>query len=156
MITTYTFGKNNNNKFFHSFNKPNYSKVIDNIITADIISKNTYLFDNTDMDYIDDLLINAKTTNKFESDFDKAVKFLANYKKRKKNYIFPFKLNTMYTLSDGTPIIFFDDEIQIGSDFYSYTKFGNLSFINSLTPSKKKIIIDIYTFGNTNININIL
>ena len=155
MITTYTFGKKNNNSYnpFHTSSKPNYSKILDDIIIADVIKKNSYLFNKTnDTAAIDATLLGAS----YDSDFDKAVKFLANYKKPKKNYILPFKLNKMYTLSDGTPIIFYDDEIQIGFDTYSYADFSDLSFINALTPKKKKIIIDIYTFGNANININIL
>lgn len=158
MITTYTFGKSNNsfnNKFFHTSSKPNYSKIIDDIILADVIDKNKYLFKSSNTDYIDDILLNAKPTKEIDDELLKATMFLANYKKPKKSYILPFKLNTLYTLADGTPIIFFDDEIQIGSDSYKYTEFGNLSFINKLTPSKKKIIIDIYTKGNIDININL-
>ena len=157
MITTYTFGKKNNgNKFFHTSSKPNYSKVIDDIILADLIDKNSYLFNNnTKNDYLDDLILNAKPTKYNDTLLDAATKFLANYKKPKKSYILPFKLNTIYTLTDGTPIIFFDDEIQIGHDSYSYSDFANTSFINSLAPSKKKIIIDIFTKGGEDINITL-
>ena len=156
MIKTYTFGKSNNNKFFHTSSKPNYSEILNDIILTDIIDKNKYLFTskNTD-DYLDDLLINAKPTKEINKDLIKATNFLANYKKTKKSYTFPFKLETLYTLSDGTPIIFFDDEIQIGSDFYKYTNFSNTAFINTLTPKKKKIIIDIYTTAGIDININL-
>ena len=61
----------------------------------------------------------------------------------------------MYTLSDGTPIIFYDDEIQIGFDTYKYSNFNNISFLNSLTPKTKNTIINIYIKGNANININL-
>ena len=158
MITTYTFGKKNNNSanFFHTSSKPNYSKILDDIIIADVIKKNSYLL-NTGSTYannIDDILIGSSygyTT----SDLDKAIKFLANYKKTKKIYNFPFKLNTKYTLTDGTPIIFYDDEIQIGFDYYDYADFSNIAFINAMTPKKKKIIIDIYTTAGVDININL-
>lgn len=157
MITTYTFGKKNNsinNNFFHTSSKPNYSKILDDIIISDLIDKNSYLFTTkkTNDDYLTDIILNAKTTKDIE--LEKATKFLANYKKTK-NIILPFKLNTKYTLTDGTPIIFYDDEIQIGFDYYTYADFADLSFINTLTPKKKKIIIDIYTTGATNINIDL-
>jgi hypothetical protein len=157
MITTYTFGKKNNginNKFFHTSSKPDYSKILDDIILADVIDKNSYLFETkTNEDYLSDIILNAN--RKKNTKLENAINFLANYKKPKKSYILPFKLNTTYTLADGTPIIFYDDEIQIGFDYYKYSDFSDLSFINALTPSKKKIIIDIYTLGNTNIDINI-
>lgn len=157
MITTYTFGKKNNsinNSFFPS-SKPNYSKILDDIILTDIIDKNSYLFctKKTEDDYLSDIILNAKTTKDIE--LEKATKFLANYKKTKKFYNFPFKLNTKYTLTDGTPIIFYDDEIQIGFDYYDYADFSNIAFINALTPKKKKIIIDIYTTAGVDININL-
>jgi hypothetical protein len=156
MITTYNFGKknNSNNPFFRTSSKPNYSKIIDDIILADVIDKNSYLFKNkSEDDYLSDIILNANSVK--NSKLENAINFLANYKKPKKSYILPFKLNTTYTLADGTPIIFYDDEIQIGFDYYKYSDFSDLSFINSLTPSKKKIIIDIYTLGNADIDINI-
>ena len=156
MITTYTFGKKNNNhgiNFFPSSSKPNYSKILDDIILADVINKNSYLFDKIIEDDLSDIIINGKTKKDIE--LSKATKFLANYKKTKKIYNLPFKLNKTYTLSDGTPIIFYDDEIQIGFDYYSYADFSDIAFINALTPKKKKIIIDIYTTSGIDININL-
>lgn len=153
-MTTYTFGKKNNKSFnsFHTSSKPNYSKILDNIIIADVTNKNSYLFGKNNTASIDSALLGAST---YDSKLDAAIDFLANYKKTK-NYYLPFKLNTMYTLSDGTPIIFYDDEIQIGFDTFKYADFSSLGFINSLTPKNKKIIIDIYMSGNANVNINIL
>ena len=162
MTKTFTFGNDNfNNSINYSFlgntSSTNYSKVLDDIILADIIDKNDYLFKKHKDDYLDDILINAKPTKKsFDTEFSKAANFLANYKKLKKSYKIPFKLNTTYTLSDGTPIIFYDDEVQIGFDVYKYANFSDLSFINTLTPKYKDIIINIYTKGAVNININIL
>lgn len=154
MMTTNTFGKKNNNKntFFIS-SKPNYSKILDNIIASDIIKKNDYLFKTAKNDYLDDLLFNAKPTKDIE--LEKAINFLANYKTMKSIYTLPFKLNTLYYLPDKTPIIFFDDEIQIGHDSYGYNDFTNYAYISKLAPSKKKIIIDIYNASGISININL-
>ncbi len=157
MTKIFTFGKNNNksyNTFLGNTSSTNYSKILDDIILSDIIDKNSYLFSKpkTEDDYLTDIILNAKTE---KSKLFKATDFLANYSKNKNKYILPFKLNTTYTLTDGTPIIFYDDEIQIGFDYYKYSDFMNLSFINSLTPKKKSIIINIYTIGNSNIDINI-
>lgn len=155
MITTYTFGKKNiNTNSFHTSSKPNYSKIIDDIILADIIDKNGYLFNKTKNDYLDDIILNAKPTYE-KSNLDKAISFLANYKKNKKTYKIPFILNKTYTLTDGTPVIFYDDEIQIGFDVYKYSDFSDFAFLNSLTPKKKHIIIDIYATSGIDININL-
>ena len=157
MITTYTFSKKNNknNTFSFSSSKPNYSKTLDNIIIADVIKKNSYLFGKKADDdaTIFDSLIGI---NKPTSDLDKAIKFLANYKKYKTSYKLPYIFGKMYTLSDGTPIVFYEDEIQIGFDSYKYSDFSNFSFLNGLSANTKKTIINIYTYGAKNININIL
>lgn len=171
MTKTFNFyTKNNSSSIFLDNNKPtNYSSILDNIITADIINKNSYLFDNKknnnytiDDDYIIDSLIGndpiilTGSTLKASDDFTKAATFLANYKKYKKTYNLPFVIGKMYTLSDGTPIIFYDDEVQIGFDTFKYTKFADFSFLNSLTKKTKKTIINIYTFGMGDIEINLL
>ena len=161
MITTYTFGKKNNNKsfnFFHTSSKPNYSKVLDNIILSDIIKKNDYLFKaaekNEDADYF--MSKTAPTTITFgNSELEKATKFLANYRKYNTEYKLPYIIGKCYTLSDGTPIVFYENNIQIGYDFYDYDDFSDISFLNTLSPKKTKIIIDIYAKAGTTININL-
>ena len=159
MIKTFTFGKtyfnkSNNNPFPGNTSSTNYSKILDDIILADIIKKNSYLFTKpkTDDDYLSDIILNAKTKN---SKLATATTFLANYSKNKKKFNLPYKLNTTYTLSDGTPIIFYDDEIQIGFDYYKYTDFNDILLLKSLTPKKKSIIINIFGAGNANIDIDI-
>ena len=138
--------------------EPNYSEIIDNIILSDIKKKNSYLFNydtptSTTYTYIP----LTSSTLKADDKFIKAANFLANYKKNKKIYkTIPYVLGKMYTLSDGTPIVFYDDEIQIGFDTYKYSDFSNLSFLNGITDNTKKIIINIYTTGAANININLL
>ena len=146
MITTYTFGKKNNNNSipFSTSSKPNYSKIIDDIILTDIIKKNSYLFGNTMLD-ADDILLTAKPTK--ESKLDNAIKFLSNYKKYKTSFKCPFALNKTYTLTDGTPVVFYDDEIQIGFDIYKYSDFTDTFFLSNLTPKKKQKRTNTSWFG---------
>jgi len=152
MIKTYKFTtKKNNNTTFIPFNnisyEPNYSEIIDNIILADIKKKNSYLFTSDSTTYIP----LSSSYLKADDKFIKAANFLANYKKNKKIYkTIPYELGKMYTLSDGTPIVFYDDEIQIGFDTFKYSDFSDLSFLNGISDNTKKAIINI------SININLL
>ena len=163
MTKIFKFNNKNNNtiKFngINGSNSTNYSEILDNIIAADIIKKNKYLFKTADEDLYDtlisdDILIKGNPL-KASDDFTKATLFLANYKKYKKTYKLPYILGKMYTLTDGTPIIFYDDEIQIGFDTYRYTDFTDFSFLSGLNASTKKTIINIYTNGAAYININL-
>lgn len=149
MTKTFNFySKNNTNNSSESIfldTKPtNYSKIIDNIITADIVKKNSYLFD-----YDDDYTPKSNTiilTGGYlkDSKFAKAAKFLANYKKNYKKYLnIPYEFGKMYTLSDGTRIVFYDDEIQIGSLFYKYDDFNSFDFLNTISEPTKKTIINV-------------
>ena len=168
MTKTFTFKTKNNNGFTFPSNNcdTDYSKILDNIIAADVINKNKYLFDTeiptlSDADLftslIDEKPIILNGSNlKNDNEFIKAANFLANYKTYKKTYNIPYILGKMYKLVDGTPIIFYDDEIQIGFDVFKYSDFGSIDFINAITPSAKKTIIDIYTNAkNLTININL-
>ena len=157
MITTYTFGKKNNNKnsfnFFHTSSKPDYSKILDDIIITDIIDKNDFLLKDYSTKKADADYFMSKTSSPA---LFKATKFLANYNTYSKKYTLPYIIGKCYTLSDGTPIVFYENNIQIGYDFFDYDDFNDLSFFDSLTKKNKKIIIDIYLKGAKNININIL
>lgn len=164
MTKTYYFNKNTKNniygKFFLNNNGKSYSEILDDIITADVIDKNSYLFTSAssyNTSLIDDEPITL-TGSKLKADdsFIKAAKFLANYKKNKTIYKIPFIYGKMYTLSDGTPIVFYDDEIQIGFDTYKYGDFNSYAFLSSLTAPKKELIINIFTNGIDNVKINIL
>ena len=123
----------------------NYSKILDDIIYDNVIKKNSYLFTGMKKSrYIEDVT----------SDFLKAAEFLANYKEPKNKL--HFIIGRTYYLPDNTPIIFYDDEIQIGFDVFKYSDFGSIDFINAITPSAKKTIIDIYANAkNLTININL-
>lgn len=156
-MKTYTFTSNNNSNSFlnTSYTKPNYSKIIDDGILVDIIKKNSYMFGNKYYTTtIDTTPIITGAALKGDDDFITAATFLANYKKAKKIKL-PYIFGKMYTLSDGTPIVFYDDEIQIGFDTYKYSDFTDLSFLNNLTSATKKIIIKIYINSGANININL-
>lgn len=161
MIKTFTFSttNNKNNNTFQFTGNTNYSKIIDAGITADLIKKNSYLFKNFKKNEDANIFmtnLGYKPTSYIDDDFTKALKFIANYKKYKKTYTLPYILGKMYTLSDGTPIVFYDDEVQIGFDSYSYSDFYKPSFLNNLNANTKKIIINIYTNGIKDININLL
>ena len=161
----YTKSNSNNSSIFLENTKPaDYSAILDNIIATDVINSNKYLFDykKKENDTLIDNLFGNKTiilkgsNLKASDDFTKAVLFLANYKKYKKTYKIPYIIGKMYTLFDGTRIVFYEDEIQIGFDTYKYSEFSDLSFLNNLTPKTKKTIINIYTTGAADININLL
>ena len=166
-MKTYTFktinNTSNNNKgtFFFNTNTPNYSKIMDDLIAIDVMKENAHLFDAVPSSTkIFTVAGNKPTiigsTLKADDSFIKATKFLANYKTYTKKYKLPYILGKMYTLYDGTPVIFYDDEVQIGFDTYKYADFSDYSFLNSLSTAKKNIIINIYASGVSNININIL
>lgn len=163
MTKTFTFGKTNNNiKSNYSFlanpSSTNYSKILDDIILTDIIDKNQYLFDKTKKESADIFLGNTSDDIILTGGpkLYNAAKFITNYKLYTKKYKLPFILGKMYTLTDGTPIVFYDDEIQIGFDVYKYSNLSNLSFLNALNTDTKKIIINIYNAGSANIKINLL
>ena len=141
--TVFTINKNNNYG-------TNYSEILDNIILDSVIKNNSYLFKSAKKKSDDDLIdamFNDINTYKYkhlkaDDDFISACNFLANYSK-KNTYTIPYKMNTLYRLSDGTPIIFYDDQLQIGTDLYKYDMFSDIDFISSLKPEIKKTIINI-------------
>ena len=163
MTKTFTFNEINNKSSFNPFlhtTKSNNSKTLDDIILDSLIKKNSYLFKNKkdDADLILDAAFGTPTEDIILTGepLKKAINFIKNYKIYTKKYKLPYILGKMYTLSDGTPIVFYDDEIQIGFDTYKYADFSDFSFLNTLSTNTKKTIINIYTNGATNININLL
>ena len=153
-MKTYTFTKSDFNNSKKNFideiigksKSTNYSKILDDIIYDNVIKKNSYLFTGMKKSrYIGDV----------DSDFLKAAEFLANYKEPK-NKLYNFIIGRTYYLSDNTPIIFYDDEIQIGFDVFKYSDFTSTDFISAIAPKMKNTIIDIYTNArNLTININL-
>jgi hypothetical protein len=140
----------NNNKNFN--NGADYSKILDDIILDTLMKNNSYIFENNKKN-ADDALIDAMfeeiDTHTFAykplkgDKFAQACDFLANYGKDKTNFKIPYQLNKLYRLTDGTPIIFYDDEIQIGTETFKYNMFNDIDFISTLKPETKKIIINI-------------
>jgi hypothetical protein len=146
----FTFDINNNNTSKNicfddcTFcNKPNYSKILDSIIATNIIKSNKYLGD-----YF--------TTSKSETKCDFCPLFNCPLKKKAKSYLFDLHngkkiiLGKKYLYGD-TIIIFYDDEIQIGTKTYSYNDFDDIAFLNAIEEPKKKIIIDIYINKTTSL-----
>lgn len=161
--TTFYFDNNgtnfNTNNSFHK--STDYSAILDNIIATNIKETNPYLKDYTDTkskSFIDNIIAASKPCyidcSKKTDDFIKAANFLKNYSLKKYKKM-PFTLGKTYKLIDGTPIIFYKDEIQIGLDLYSYSEFGDTLFLKKMTPKTKKLIIDIYNAGGADIEINI-
>ena len=154
MTKTYKFKTIKNNNSINNGSFANYSEILDDIIAADIKKKNSYLIDNTNKYFLTKSYTFSPAL-KDSDEFTKAAKFLANYKDNYSYIPNKFIYGKMYTLSDGTPIVFYDDEIQIGFDIYKYSDFSDTFFLSNLTPKKKQIIIDIYTTGSIDININL-
>lgn len=168
-MNTTTFKINKTNFFGNFGSTPNYSKILDSIIADNIKKCNPYLTDSyyktDDEKFFSNLFKSSKPTTSTiilggsllkddSSEFAKAANFLANYKKNIKTFKkIPFTLGKLYKLSNGSSIIFYDDEFQIGSDIYSYDDFNDITFINGLKSTTKDIIINIYTHGIKNIDI---
>lgn len=161
--TTFKFNTTSNITTF-PFHNTNYSTALDNIIAANIKATNSYLNgDYKEKNELAAIIADSKKKhglNLFsgclnENDkFLKAANFIANYGKT--TTTLPFKYNKIYKLIDGTPICFYNDEIQIGMDLYSYADFGNTTFLKTLSAPTKKIIINIINAGDKNLTINIL
>lgn len=159
MKKTYTFDLNTNSTKNNNFNNKstNYSKILDDLIHADIMEKNYYLnpgytSGSTGDIYLDKMIGINKSNNisiglKDADVFTKAINFLAGYNIKGENKKLPYEYGKTYTLSDGTPIIFFDDSIQIGFDLYYFKDFNKPTFISSLSNSIKNSILDIYING---------
>lgn len=150
----YTFELNTNKNSYANSKSTDYSKILDDLIHADIMEKNYYLnnpkWGTTGDIYLDKMIgINENNSSiglKDANAFTKAITFLSNYNK-KDNKTIPYIYGKTYTLSDGTPIIFFDDSVQIGFDLYYFKDFNKPTFISGLSNTIKNTIIDIYVNG---------
>ena len=144
-MTTYDI-KFTDNNIKNTNNGNIYSQILDDIILSTVKKNNSYLFNTKkkDDDLIDAMFKELDHTYIYKRDslFAEACKILANYGK-KKSIMKDIKLGKIYRLENGLPIIFYNDEIQIGTDIYSYSDFNDYNFISSLSPEIKKTIINI-------------
>ena len=144
-MTTYDI-KFTDNNIKNTNNGNIYSQIIDDIILSTVKKNNSYLFNTKkkEDDLIDAMFNELDHTYIYKRDslFAEACKILANYGK-KKSIMKGIKLGKIYRLDNGLPIIFYNDEIQIGTDIYSYSDFNDYDFISSLSPEIKKTIINI-------------
>lgn len=146
-MTTYDI-KFTDNNIKNTNNGNIYSQILDDIILSTVKKNNSYLFNTKKEDDLIDAMFNELNHTyiykplKGDTLFAKACDILANYGK-KKNTMKGIKLGKIYRLKNGLPIIFYNDEIQIGTDIYSYSDFSDYDFISSLSPEVKKTIISI-------------
>lgn len=144
-MTTYDI-KFTDNNIKNTNNGNIYSQILDDIILSTVKKNNSYLFNTKKKkdDLIDAMFNELDHTYIYKRDslFAEACKILANYGK-KKSIMKGIKLGKIYRLENGLPIIFYNDEIQIGTDIYSYSDFNDYNFISSLSPEIKKTIINI-------------
>ncbi len=135
----YTFKINNKNNA--SNNNYNASKALDDLILSNIMRNNPYLHkSNTKSTTKDKIIINLGSILKNDIDFITAAKTLANYSFNNK---YKFDKGIRYKIN-GIPVIFYDDEVQIGFDCFSYDDLTSSSFLNTLTEDTKNVIINIY------------
>ena len=145
---TIKINKNNNSNGSIFFN--NASKNLDDLIFSNLKKMNPYIntgsdrtldamFDEAGFNLDDHIIIPNRNyssilKNDFGNEFIKAAKFLSTYTPTKKTY----------TLFDGTPIGFFEDEIQIGYDLIPLYKLSSPKYYSTFTPKTKNIIINIF------------
>ena len=151
-LYTFNITSTNNSKKTFSFPKKtyatDYSKVLDNLILDNLTKTNEYLTKTAAEKAVEEVF---KTTY-VKYNISDYAKYLTNFIKLKNK--FHYKLGKKYITNNGTIIVFYDDEIQIGTDLYSYEELSDTLFLNNLEQPKKKIIIDIFAPGK-NISINI-
>ena len=158
-MTKYTFSlKNNNNNIFStpSYKSTDYSKVLDDLIAADIAEKNPWLYGytstssnnpkikitlkNNEPETLEEAFIFGGK-KKYNITFNDACKFLAGL-----SLNCPFKKNTTYKLSSGDYIEVTDDYIHINDQMYFFNLMDNDFFLN-LGEKMKKTIATIYIDG---------
>ena len=166
-MTKYTFSINNSkfNKtnngcpFFNKCNKStDYSKILDDLIAADIKEKNPWLYGYTNCTTEKPSTINIKFTSPDTSFDDLENAFIYGDKTYYYNNAYnflktlgicadcPFKKNIKYKLSDGTYFKITDDYIHINDEMYFFNLMDDNFFYNLSSPLKKTIAT-IYIAG---------
>ena len=155
-MTKYTFSLKNNPSTFYTpkYESIDYSKVLDNLIDADIKDKNPWLNTTEKTTYTikfnspiktNDTILDAIIKDAKKTDFEKACIFLKNYSKLKTT---PFIKDKIYYLADGTPFYLTDDYITIGFKTYYFYEFGDpMSILCNMSENMKKTIATIYIDG---------
>ena len=165
-MTKYTFSinnsKNNNNNntcpFYNKCKSTDYSKMLDDLINADIMEKNSWL--NTGkktiktctpiIDYtytnIDtgDLLSDIHTILDKKEAYEDAYKFFATLNPFG---TCPYKMNKLYKIGNDIKFMILIDGILINDKMFFYDDFNNFDIISDFTPKMKKTIATIYTNG---------
>lgn len=144
--------KNNSNFSFRNLFRRNSSKTLDDIILSNLVKMNPYLkktyssdplldamFDDAGLNTTDNIIVIPNRTryllkDDIDLDFITAANFLSSYTPEKK----------YYTLFDNTPVVFFEDEIQIGYDLIPLDYLRTPKYYNTFTTSMKKTIINIF------------
>ena len=160
MITKYTFSLKDNNKTNNTFcsncplyNKStDYSKMLDDLINADIKEKNPWLYGYDTCTTKSPGTINIKFTSPDTKSFDDLENaFIYGGKTYYYNNAYnflknlgtcincPFKKDIKYKLSDGTYIKITDDYIHINDEMYFFNLMDDTFFYNLSLPLKKTI-----------------
>ena len=128
------------NNYIYTAPSTDYSKILDDLINADIKAKNSWLYTTSTTPKTETIKIklNTKPTMSNVYEFFNGFKFSNNC---------PYIEDKIYYLADGTPFYFTKDYITIGFNTYYFYEFGNPIFINSLTKDFKKTIATIYIDG---------
>lgn len=151
----YTFNLNNNPSTYTCpfYKSTDYSKVLDDLIAADVKKNNPWLYtdEKSDTPKINIKINGTPTVNndletafifgKKNDDYNKACKFLRNF-----STYSPFKKNKTYKLSNGDYIEVTDDYIHINDQMYFFNLMDDTFFYN-LNDNLKKTICTIYVDG---------
>ena len=159
----YTFTIKNNPTTYYtpSYKSTDYSKVLDDLINADIKDKNPWLFTTSttckatcpfnnictpkiNITDSDDIITTACKTLEYEDNLKKAFKFFANYNL---GGFCPYKMNKLYKINDDIKFMILIDGILINDKMFFYDDFNNLSLMNALSANMKKTIATIYVDG---------
>ena len=154
----YTFTIKNNPSTYYtpSYKSTDYSKVLDDLIAADIKEKNPWLYGNDTITTSGNIKIKLNGFNTNDDDLETAFIFGGDNKKyyysdacnflKKLAFECPFKKNTTYKLSSGDYIEITDDYIHINDQMFFFNLMDDLFFAN-LGKKMKKTIATIYTDG---------
>lgn len=142
---TFNFTNENNNRVNNTSNGSMANKTIDAIILGNIKRKMPYLVGTIDSDYAPTVNIITPKVKHYPSksnivSFVDAIRTLDEYAAKKKNRI-------DFYLSDGKPVTFFGDEVQIGYKLYDLS--GLVANKYNISDTYKRDIVNIF------ININI-